>query len=177
MQFVVAVQSPSHIQPFVIPWTEVHQTLLSSTISLLKLSPLSQWCHPTISSSLVPFSCPQTFSVAESFPTSQLFTSGDQSSFSFSISASNEYSGLISFRIDWFDLLAAQWMLKSPLQHHCLKTSILQCSAFFRVQLSYPYMTTGKTIILTLQTFVCKVIPANLHQKNKWMIKLYVFLI
>ena len=98
-------------------------------------------------------------------------------SFSFSISASNEYSGLISFKIDLFDLLAVQWMLKSLLQHHCSKTSILQCSAFFMVQLSYPYMTTGKTIILTLQTFVSKVIPPNLHQKNKWMIKLYVFLI
>ena len=75
-------------------------------------------------------------------------------SFSFSISPSNEYSGLISFRIDWFDLLAVQGTLKSLLQHHNSKASILQCSAFFMVQLSHPYMTTGKTIALTRPTFV-----------------------
>ena len=73
---------------------------------------------------------------------------------SFSISPSNEYSWLISFRIDWFDLLAVQGTLKSLLQHHNLKASILWCSAFFMVQLSHPYMTTGKTIALTIQTFV-----------------------
>ena len=78
-------------------------------------------------------------------------------SFSFSISPSNEYSGLISFRIDWFDLLAVQGTLKSLLQHHSSKASILQCSAFFIVQLSHPYMTTGKTTALTRQTFVSKV--------------------
>ena len=78
-------------------------------------------------------------------------------SFNFSISPSNEYSGLISFRIDWFDLLAVQETLKSLLQHHSLKASILQCSAFFMVQLSHPYMTTGKTIALTRWTFVDKV--------------------
>ena len=74
-------------------------------------------------------------------------------SFSVSISPSNEYSGLISFRIDWFDLLALQGTLKSFLQHHSSKASILRCSAFFMVQLSHPYMTTGKTIALTRQTF------------------------
>ena len=79
-------------------------------------------------------------------------------SFSFSISPSNEYSGLISFRIDWFDLLAVQGTLKSVLQHHNSTTSILQHSAFFIVQFSHPYMTTGKTIALTIQTFVGKVI-------------------
>ena len=78
-------------------------------------------------------------------------------SFSFSISPSNEYSGLISFRIDWFHLLAVQGTLKSLLQHHSSKASILQCSTFFVVQLSHPYMTTGKTIALTRQTFVGKV--------------------
>ena len=77
--------------------------------------------------------------------------------FSFSISASNEYSGLISFRMDWLDLLAVQRTLKSLLQYHSSKSSILQHSAFFMVQLSYPYMTTGKTIALTRQTFVGKV--------------------
>ena len=78
-------------------------------------------------------------------------------SFSFSISPSNEYSGLISFRIDWLDLLAVQGTLKSLLQHHTSKALILQCSAFFIVQLSHPYMTTGKTIALTRWTFVDKV--------------------
>ena len=78
-------------------------------------------------------------------------------SFSFSISPSNEYSGLISFRMDWFDLLTVQGTLKSLFQHHTSKASILLCSAFFIVQLSHPYMTTGKTIALTRQTFVGKV--------------------
>ena len=77
-------------------------------------------------------------------------------SFSFSISPPNEYSGLTSFRIDWLDLLAVQETLKSLLQHHSSKVSILQCSAFFIVQLSHPYMTTGKPIALTRQTFVAK---------------------
>ena len=80
-------------------------------------------------------------------------------SFSFSISPSNEHPGLISFRMDWLDLLAVQGPLKSLLQHHSLKASILQLSAFFRVQLSHPYMTTRKTIALTRQTFVGKVMP------------------
>ena len=78
-------------------------------------------------------------------------------SFSFNISPSNELPGLISFRMDWLDLLAVQGTLKSLLQHHSSKASILQCSAFFIVQLSYPYMTTGKTIALTRRTFVGKV--------------------
>ena len=78
-------------------------------------------------------------------------------SFSFSISPSNEYSGLTSFRIDWFDLSADQGTLKSPLQHHILKASVLWRSAFFMAQLSHPFMTTGKTIALTIQTFVYKV--------------------
>ena len=88
---------------------------------------------------------------------SQFFTSGGQIiGFSLSISPSNEYSGLISFRMDWLDLLAVQGTLNT-LQHHSSKSSILQCSAFFIVQLSHPYVTTGKTIALTRQTFVGKV--------------------
>ena len=90
----------------------------------------------------------------------QFFTSGGQSfsiRWSFSISPSNEYSGLISFRMDGFDLLALQGTLKSLLQHHSSKASILQCSIFFMVQLSHPYMTTGKTIVLTSRTCVSKV--------------------
>ena len=86
---------------------------------------------------------------------SQFFASGGQT-FSFNISPSNEYSGLISFRVDWFELLAVQGTLKSLFQHHSSKASILQHSAFFRVQLSHPYMTTRKTIALTRWTFVRK---------------------
>ena len=81
-------------------------------------------------------------------------------SFSFSISPSNEYSGLISFRMDWLDLLAVQGTLKGLLKHHSSKASILWCSAFFMVQLLHPYMTTGKTIALNIQTFVGKVMSA-----------------
>ena len=109
--------------------------------------PSSWWCHATISSSVIPFSsCPQSFPASGSFQMSQLFASGGQSigSFSFSISPSNEHPGLISFRMDCLDLLAVQGTLKSLLQHHSSKASILQCSAFFTVQLSYLYMTTGK---------------------------------
>ena len=122
--------------------------------------PSSQWFHPTISSSVVPFSsCLQSFPASESFPVSQFFASGSQSIgvLSFSITPSHECSGLISFRIDGLDLLAVQGTLKSLLQHHSSNASILQCSAFFIVQLSHPYMTTGKTIALTRQTFVGKV--------------------
>ena len=108
--------------------------------------PLSQWCHPTISSSVISSSCLWFFPASGSFPMSQFFTSGGQKywSFSFSISPSNEYSGLISFRMDWLDLLEVQGTLKSPLQHHNSKAWILLRSAFFIVQLSHPYMTTGK---------------------------------
>ena len=90
-------------------------------------------------------------------------------SFSFSISPSNEYSGLISFRMDWFDLLAVQGTLKSHLQHHNKKASILQCSAFFMVQLSHQYMTTGKTIVLTTWTFVGKVMSLLLNMLSRFV--------
>ena len=91
-------------------------------------------------------------------------------SFSFSITPSSEYSGLISFRMDWFDLLAVQGTLKSLLQHHSSKASILQCSAFFIVQLSHPYMTTGKTIALTRQTFVGKVMSLFFNMLSRLVI-------
>ena len=122
--------------------------------------PSSQWCHAIISSSVNPLSsCLQSFSASGSFPMSQFFTSGGQNigSFSFNISPSNEYSGLIFFRILWLDFLAVQGSLKRLLQHHSSKASILWRSAFFTVQLSYPYMTTGKTIALSRQTSVGKV--------------------
>ena len=121
---------------------------------------LSQGCHPTISSAVVPFSsCPQSFPASESFQMNQLFASSGQS---IGVSAStsvlpNEHPGLISFRMDWLDLLAVQGTLKSLFQHYSSKTSILLHSAFFIVQLSHPYMTTGKTIALSNQTFADKV--------------------
>ena len=91
-------------------------------------------------------------------------------SFSFSISLSNEYSGLISSRTDWFDLLAIKETLKSLLQHHSSKATILQCSAFFIVQFSHPYMTTGKTIALTTWIFVSKVMPLLLNTLSRFFI-------
>ena len=93
-------------------------------------------------------------------------------SFSFSISPSNEYSGLISFRMDWLDLLAVQRTLKSLFQHHSSKASILQLSAFFTVQLSHPYMTTGKTIALTRRTFVCKLMSLLFNLLSRLVITL-----
>ena len=103
---------------------------------------------------------------------SQLFASGGQSigSFSFSISPSDEHSGLISFRMDWLDLLAVQGTLKSLLQHHSSKASVLQHSDFFIVQLSHPYKTTGKTITLTRRTFVGKVISLLFNMLSRLVI-------
>ena len=152
------------------PWTAARQVSLSLTISrslpkfmsivsVMPSSHLILWCPLLL--------CPQSFPASETFPMSQLFTSEDQN-----IGASASASvlptsiqgwfhlrspGLISFRTDWLDLLAVQGTLKSLLQHHSSKASILQHSAFFIVQLSHPYMTTGKTIALTRRTFVGKV--------------------
>ena len=136
------------------------------------LCPLSWWCHPTISSSVVLFSsCPQSFLASGSFPMTQLFASGSQCwSFSFNISPSNEHPGLISLRTDCLDLFAVQGTLKSLLQHHSSKASILWCSAFFIVQLLHPYMTTGKTIALARQTFVCKVISLLFNMLSRLVI-------
>ena len=136
------------------PWTAASQASLSITNSqsLLKLMSIASvmpsnyliLCHPL----LLPPSILPSIRVFSS--ESLLFISWPKYwSFSFSISLSNEHSGLISFRIDWFDLLAVQGTLKSLLQHHSSKASVLQCLAFFIVQLSHPYMTTGKTIALT----------------------------
>ena len=128
--------------------------------------PSSQWCHPTISSSVIPLSIRlQSFPASESFQMSQFFACIrwlKYWSFSCRISPSNEYSGLISFRMDWLDLLAVQGTLKSLLWHHSSKVSILQRSTFFIVQLSHPYVTTGKTIVLTRRTFVGKVMSLSL---------------
>ena len=136
--------------------------------------PLSQLYHPTISSSVSPFSCRlQSFPASGSFPMSQLFISGGQSIgasvLSSSISPSNEYSGLISFRMGWLDLLAVQGTLKSLLQHHSSKASILQRSAFFEVQLSHPYMTARKTTTLTRQTSFGKVISLLFNMLSRFV--------
>ena len=121
--------------------------------------PLSQWCHPTILPSVVLLLLPSIF------PRIRVFSNESGLrikwtkywSFSFKVSPSNEHPGLISFRMDWLDLLAVQGTLKSLLQQHSSKASILMCSAFFIVQLSHLYMTTGKTIPLTRRTFVDRI--------------------
>ena len=117
--------------------------------------PLSQWCHPIISSFVILFSCPQSFPTSGSFPMSQLFSSGGQR---IGVSAATSVLPmniqLIFFRMDWLDFLAVQGNLKILLQRHSSKASILRRSAFFIVQLSHPYMTTEKTIALTRWTFV-----------------------
>ena len=157
-----SVQSLSHVWLFATPWTAARQASLSFTISqsLLKLMSIDSvmpsnhliLCHPL----LLPPSI---------FPRIRVFSNESALrirwpkywSFSFSISPSNEYLGLISIRIEWLDLLAVQGTLKSLLQHHSSKTSIFQRSVFLMVQLSHPYMTTGKNTALTRQTFVGKV--------------------
>ena len=137
--------------------------------------PLSQWCHSTIPSSVIPFSsCLQSFPGSGSFPMSQYLASGGQI---IGASASvlpklqhQSYSGLISFRFDWFDLLAVQGTLKSLPQHHSSKTSILWHSTFFMVPLSHPYMTTGKTTVLTRWTSVGKVISLLFNMLSRLVI-------
>ena len=145
-------------------WTTAHQASLSFTISwsCSNPCPLGKWCHPAIQPLSLLFSCLQSSPGSGSFPMSLLFASGGQG-LSFSFSPPNEYSGLSSFRSDWFDLLPVQGTLKSLFQYHSInsKASILQPSGFFIVQLSYAYMTTGKSIALTVWTFVGKVM--SLH--------------
>ena len=155
-------QSLSHIQLFATPWTAACQAYLSNTNSqiLLKLMSIELVMPPNHLILCHPLLLPPSI-----FPSIRVFSHESVLlirwpkywSFSFSISPSSEYSGLISFRMGWFDLLAVQGTLKSLLQHHSSKASILQCSAFFTVQLSHPYTTTGKTIALTRWTFVGKV--------------------
>ena len=141
--FDSSVQSLSCVWLFATPWTAAHQASLSVTPgAYLNSCPSSQWCHPTNSSSVVPFS-----SRISIFPSIRVFYSESVLcirwpkywSFSFSINPSNEYSGLISFRMDCLDLLIFQGTLKSLLQHHSSKASILRCSAFFMVQPSHDY--------------------------------------
>ena len=156
-----SVQSLSHVWLFVTPWIASRQASLSITISWssLKLTSIESvmpsshliLCHPLFLLPPIP-------------PSIRVFSNESTLhmrwpkywSFSFSIIPSKEIPGLIFFRMDWLDLLAVQGTLKSLLQHYSLKASILRCSAFFTVQLSHLYMTTGKTIALTRQTFVGK---------------------
>ena len=155
-----SVQSLSRVQFFVTPWTAARQaTCPSSTPGVYSNScPLSWWYHPTISSSVVPFSsCPQSFPASGSFQMSQFFTSGGQS-----IGVSALASVLPMDILDWFPLEWTGWIslqskgLSRVFSNTTVQKQILQCSAFFIVQLSHPYMTTGKTIALTRWTFVGK---------------------
>ena len=162
-----SVKSLRAVRLFVTPWMQHTRLPCPSPTPRVHPNPcpLSQWCHPTISSSVIAFSCLQSSLASGSFPISQFFASGAQVlEFQLHHQSFQEYSGLISFRIDWFGLLAAQETLKGLLQHHSSKASILQRSAVFIVQLSHPYMTTGKTIALTRWTFVSKVmsLPFNM---------------
>ena len=155
-----SVQSLSHVWLFVNRGLQHTRPLCPSPTPGVHSDsrPLSQWCHPAISSSAVPFSsCPQSLPAPASFPMSLRMKWPKYWSFSFSIIPFKEIPGLISFRMDWLDLLVVQGSLKSLLQHHSSKTSVLLSSAFFIVQLSHPYMITGKTIALTRRTFVNKV--------------------
>ena len=153
-------QSCPTLQPHVLQHSRLHCPTPSPE-ACSNSCPLSQWCHQTIL-------CHPLLLLPSIFPSIRVFSNelalhirwSKYWSFSFSISLSNEYSGLISFRINWFDLLVVQGTLKSHIQHHSSKASILWCSAFFMVQLSHPYMTTGKTIALTRWTFVSKVMSA-----------------
>ena len=154
---ISSVQSLSRVWLFATPWTATRQASLSITNSkrLLKLMSIE---------SVMPSKLHPLFLLLSVFPSKRVFSNESGLcmrwpkywSFSFSISPSNEYSGLISFRIDWLDLLAVQGTLKSLLQYHTSKASILQCPAFLMVQPSHPYMTTRKTIALTIWTFISK---------------------
>ena len=157
-----SVQPLNRVPLFAAPWTAAHQASLSianswSLLKLISIESVMPSNHLILSHPLL---LPPSI-----FPSIRVFSNESVLpirwpkywSFSFSISPSNEYSGLISLRMDWFDLLAVQGTLKSLLQHHSSKASVLRCSAFFIVQLSHPYMTTGKTIALTRRTFVGKV--------------------
>ena len=166
-----SMQALSHVWLFVTPWTTALQASLSITNSrsLLKLMSITLvmpsnhiiLCHPLLFSPSI-FLSIRVFSSESAlcirWPTYW--------SFSFSISPSNEHLVLISLRMDWLNLLAVQRTLKSLLQHHSWKASILWCSVFFTVQLSHPYMTIGKTIALTRQTFVCQVMSFLSNNNN-----------
>ena len=169
------VQSLSRVCLFATPGTAAHQASLSITNSqsLLKLMSVESvmpsshliLCRPLL---LLPLILP-SIRIFSNESILHMKWPNDWS-FSFNISPSNEHPGLISFRMDWLDLLAVQGTFKSPLQHHNSKASILQLSAFFTIQLSHPYMTTGKTIALTKQTFVGKVMSLLFNMLSRLVI-------
>ena len=159
-ELAIFVQSLSRVRLFGTTWTVAHQAFRSFTISQSLIKLLS--IESVMPSNHIILSC--LLLLHSIFPSIRVFPNEsalhirwpEYWSLSFNINPSNEYSGLISFRIDWFDLLAVQETLKSLLQHHSSKASILRGSAFFTVQLSHLYMTTRKMIALTIQTFVCR---------------------
>ena len=170
-----SVELLSHVRLFATPWTAACQASLSITNSrnLLKLMSL-ELVMPSNHLIL----CHHLLLLPSIFPSIRVFSNKSVLHirwpkywrFSFNISPSNEYSGLISFRMDWLDLLAVQGTLKSLLQHHSSKASILWRSAFFTVQLLYPYMTTGKTIALTRQTFFGKAMSMLFNMLSRLVI-------
>jgi len=170
-----SVQSLSHVQLFVTPWNAECQAFLSiaNSWSLPKLM-----CIESVMPSSHLILCRPLLLLPPIPPSIRVFSNESTLhmrwpkywSFSFSISPSKGHPGLISFRMDWLDLLAVQGTLKSLLQHHSSKASILQCSAFFTVQLSHPYMTIGKTIALTRRTFVGKVMSLLLNMLSRLVI-------
>ena len=171
----VSFQSLSHVRLFMTPWTAAHQDSLSLTSSwnLLKLMSIDLAMPSKHVNLCCPFLLlPSIFPSIRIFSNESVFQIRCQSirSFSFSISPSNEHSGLIFFRMDWIDLLAGQRTLKNLLQHYSSKTSILQHSAFFIVQLWHPYMTTGKTVSLIRQTFVGRVMSLLFNMLSRLVI-------
>ena len=173
---ISSVQWLSCIRLFVGTWTAAHQAFLSITLSrsLLKLISIES-IELVIPSNHLILCCPLLL-LPSIFPSIRVFSNESvlcircPKYWSFSISPSNEYLGLIFFRIDWFDLLGVQGTLKSLFQHHSSKASILQHSGFFIVQLSHPYMTTGNTIALTRWTFVGKVISLPFNMLSRLVI-------
>ena len=171
----VVVQLLSRVCLFATPWTAAPQSALSFTISR-SLPQLTSIESVMPSNHLI--LCRPLLLLPSIFPSIRVFSNESALritwpkywSFSFSISPSNEYSGLISFRIDWFDLLAVQGTLKSLFQHHSSKLSILWCSAFFMVHLSYSYLTTGKIIALTRRNFVGKVMSQLFNMLSRLVI-------
>ena len=170
-----SVQPLRHVWLFVTPWTAACQASLSVTNAqrLLKLMSIK-----SVMPSNQLILCCLLILPLSIFPSIRVFPSElvlhirwpKHWSFSFNISPSNEYSGLISFRMNWLDLLVVQGTFKSLLQHHSSKASILQCSSFFIVQLSHPYLTPGKTIALTRQTFVGKVMSLLFNKLSRLII-------
>ena len=170
-----SVQSLSRVWLFVTPWREARQASLSITNSQ---SPPKPMTIESVMPSNHLILCRPFLLLPSIFPSIRVFSNESALcitwpkywSFSFNISPSNEHPGLIFFRMDWLDLLAVQGILKSLLQHHSSKASILLCSAFFIVQFSHPYMTTGKTIVLTRWTFVGKVMSLLFNMLSRLFI-------